>query len=129
MLQRGQSGVGLFCTSTLCRYERSRGHLFVLSCARVRRCALERAASVMFILGAMELRSLFIFLLVRYVVTDVVWMRFKFCFMCAGVTCLFVLMCVVYLLLLNAVGFICLAVVRCVNVWSGCVGCCDFCLI
>ena len=36
---------------------------------------------------------------------------FKFCLMCAGVTFLCVLMCMVYLLLLNAVCFLSLGVV------------------
>jgi hypothetical protein len=115
VLQRGQSGDGLFVASTLCRYERRSGDLFVLSWARVRRCALGSAASVVFMVGAIVCNSLFIFLLLRCVVTVIVWMRFKFCLICAGVTCLCVLMCVVYLLLLNAVGFFCLGVVRLVS--------------
>ena len=40
MLQRGQSGDVWFDASTLCRYDVRKGDLFVLSCARVRRCAL-----------------------------------------------------------------------------------------
>ena len=49
MLQRGQSGVVWFEASTLCRYDVRKGDLFVLSCARVRRCALVGVASVVFI--------------------------------------------------------------------------------
>ena len=39
-LQRGDSGDGCLSSSILFKYERSRGHLFVLSWARVRRVAL-----------------------------------------------------------------------------------------
>ena len=35
MLQRGNSGDGCVLTSTLCKYELSKGDLFVLSWARV----------------------------------------------------------------------------------------------
>ena len=42
MLQRGQSGVVWFDASTLCRYYVRKGDLFVLSCARLRHCALVR---------------------------------------------------------------------------------------
>lgn len=42
-------------------------------------------------------------------------MRFMLCLMCDDVTVLWVLMCVVYLLLLNAVGFLSLGVVRFVS--------------
>ena len=40
MLQRGQSCAVWFEALTLCRYDVRKGDLFVLSCARVRRCAL-----------------------------------------------------------------------------------------
>ena len=43
--------------------------------------------------------------------------------------CLSVLMCVVYLLLLNAVCFLRRGVVFLVSACKGCVGCCAFCLI
>ena len=39
VLQRGHSGDGCLTSSILFKYERSRGHLFVLSWARVRRVA------------------------------------------------------------------------------------------
>ena len=65
MLQRGQSGVVWFVTSTLCRYDVRKGDLFVLSCAKVRRCALVSVASVVFIVGAAVCSSLLIFLLLR----------------------------------------------------------------
>ena len=39
-LQRGHSGDGCLSSSILFKYERSRGHLFVLSSARIRRVAL-----------------------------------------------------------------------------------------
>ena len=39
VLQRGHSGDGCLTSSILVEYERSRGHLFVLSWARVRRVA------------------------------------------------------------------------------------------
>ena len=39
VLQRGHSGDGCLSSSILFKYERSRGHLFVLSWARVRRVA------------------------------------------------------------------------------------------
>ena len=38
-LQRGHSGNGCLTSSILFKYERSRGHFFVLSWARVRRVA------------------------------------------------------------------------------------------
>ena len=50
----------------------------------------------------------------------------EFCLMCADVTCLCVLMCVVYLLLLNVVCFLSLGVVCFVSGYSVCVGCCIF---
>ena len=37
LLHKGHSGVGCVLASTLCRYERRKGDLFVLSWARVRR--------------------------------------------------------------------------------------------
>ena len=39
VLQRGHSGDGCLTSSILIKYERSRGHLFVLNWARVRRVA------------------------------------------------------------------------------------------
>ena len=57
VLQTEQSSVVLFEVSTLCRY--------VLSCARVRRCALVNVASVVFIVGAAVCSSLLICLLLR----------------------------------------------------------------
>ena len=38
-LQRGHSSDGYLTSSNLFKYERSRGHLFVLSCGRVLRVA------------------------------------------------------------------------------------------
>ena len=65
MLQRGQSGVVLFEASTLCRYDVRKSDLFVLSCDRVRRCALVCVASVVFIVGAAVCSSLLFFLLLK----------------------------------------------------------------
>ena len=65
MLQRGQSGVVWFETSTLCRYDVRKGDLFVLSCAKVRRCALDSVASVVFIVRVAVCSSLLFFLLLR----------------------------------------------------------------
>ena len=45
VLQRGHSGDGCLTSSTLFKYERSKGHLFVLSWARVRRVARESVVS------------------------------------------------------------------------------------
>ena len=39
-LHRGHSGDGCLSSSILFKYERSRGHLFVINCARVRRVTL-----------------------------------------------------------------------------------------
>ena len=44
-LQRGHSGDGCLTSLILFKYERSRGHLFVLSWARVRRVARESVVS------------------------------------------------------------------------------------
>ena len=44
-LQRGQSRDGSLSSSILFKYERSRGHLFVLSWARVRRVARRSVVS------------------------------------------------------------------------------------
>ena len=44
-LQRGHSGDGCLSSSILFKYERSRGHLFVLSWARVRRVSLRSVVS------------------------------------------------------------------------------------
>ena len=40
ILQRGHSGDGCVLALTLCKYDLRKGHLFVLSCARVRRGSL-----------------------------------------------------------------------------------------
>ena len=45
VLQRGHSGDGWLTSSILFKYERSRGPLFVMSWARVRRVALESVVS------------------------------------------------------------------------------------
>ena len=58
MLQGGQSGVVWFEASTLYRYNVRNGDLFVLSYARMRRCALVSIASVVFIVGAAVCSSL-----------------------------------------------------------------------
>ena len=44
-LQRGNSSDGCLTSSILFKYERSKGHLFVLSGARVRRVARESVVS------------------------------------------------------------------------------------
>ena len=97
------------CVGT--RYDVRKGDLFVLSCASERRCALVSLASVVFIVGAAVCSNLAIFLLLKWVVAVVLWMRFMFCLMSAGVTFLCVLMCMVYLVLLNVVCFLSLGVV------------------
>ena len=113
----GQSGVVWFAASTLYRYDVRKGDLFVLSCARVRHCALVSVASVVFIVGAAVCS--------RFLIVEVgrdccgVDVLFDVTFLC-------ILMCMVYLLSLNAVCFLGLGVVCFV---SECVGCCDFCLI
>ena len=60
MLQRGQSGVVWFNASTLYKYDVRKGDLFVLSCAKVRRCVLVSVASVVFIVRAAVCSSLLI---------------------------------------------------------------------
>ena len=45
VLQRGHSGDGCLTLSILFEYERSRGHLFVLSWARVQQVALGSVVS------------------------------------------------------------------------------------
>ena len=45
-VQRGHSGDGYLSSSILFKYQRSRRHLFVLSCARVLRVALGSVVSV-----------------------------------------------------------------------------------
>ena len=45
VLQRGHSGDGCLTSSILFKYERSRGHLIVLSWARLRRVARGSAVS------------------------------------------------------------------------------------
>ena len=47
VLQRGHSGDGCLTSSILFKYERGRGHLFVLSWAMVRRVARESTVSGM----------------------------------------------------------------------------------
>ena len=49
----------------LCKYDVWKGDLFLLSCARVRRCALVSVVSVVFIVGAAVCSSLLFFLLLR----------------------------------------------------------------
>ena len=61
VLQRGQRGVVLFVASILYRYDVLKGDLFILSCARVRRCALVSVASVLFIVGAAVCSSMTIY--------------------------------------------------------------------
>ena len=71
VLQRGQRGDVCIVASTLFRYVRRRGDLFVLSCARVRRVDLESDSSVVLILGGMVLMTLLCDLFARYCSTDV----------------------------------------------------------
>ena len=64
VLQRGQCCV-VCNVDFVCRYDVRKGDLFVISCARVRRCALVSVASIVFIVGAAVCSSLLIFLLLR----------------------------------------------------------------
>ena len=67
VLERRQSGVVWFAASTLYRYDVRKGDLFVLCCARVRRCASVSVASAVFIVRTAVCSSLLIFLLFPYV--------------------------------------------------------------
>ena len=51
MLQRGHSGDGCDLASTLCKYDLRKGHLFVLSCERVRRLRQGSISSELLICG------------------------------------------------------------------------------
>ena len=70
VLQRGQSGDACTVTSTLLRYVRRRGGLFVLSWARVRRVDLESDTSIVRIVGGTVLMILLPNLFARYCSTD-----------------------------------------------------------
>ena len=67
MLQRGQNGVVWFDALTLCRHDVRKGDLFVVRCAKVRRCALVSVVSVVFIVGPAAC-SLLIMIYVDYFV-------------------------------------------------------------
>ena len=131
VLQRGHSGDVCLSASTLCRYVRRKGDLFVLSWARVRRMLRGRVSSVGLMSGGCACSVLFLSLFVRYLLTVAVCMVFMFVLMIAVVMLSgFVWMFVVYLVLLKVVCFLSLGVVLClVSLCSGDAGCCDFCLI
>ena len=74
-----QSSEGLCEASTLCKYNRINDDFFFLRWARVWRCALVSDAFEVLIEGVIACISLFIFLVLRYVVTVVVCMRFMWC--------------------------------------------------
>ena len=77
VLQRGQCGDGLCeASSTLCKYDRKNGDLFVLSWTSRRRCDLVNDASDVLIEGAVACTNLFIFLALMYMVTAVVCTNF-----------------------------------------------------
>ena len=71
-LQRGHSGDGCLTLSILFKYERSRGHWFVLSLDRVRRAARGRVISELCTVSGMVFVTLLCCLLLRYVLTMVV---------------------------------------------------------
>jgi len=131
VVQRGQSGDVCLIASTLCRYDRRKGDLLVLSWARVRRVCRGRDSSAVLMSGGCACSVLFLSLLERYFVTVAVCMIFMFAFMSVVVMLSgFVGMFVVYLVLLNVVCFFSLGVwLCCVSLCSGLDGCCAFCLI
>ena len=71
-LQRGYSGDGCLTSSILFKYERSRGHLFVLSWDRVRRVARGSVVSEWCTVSGMVFVTLLCCRLLRYVLTMVV---------------------------------------------------------
>ena len=96
---KGTERCCVIVVSTLYRYDVRSGDLCVLSCARVRRCALVVVAYVVFIVGAAVCCSLLMCMLLRKVVTvlfDVCWCNFLVCHYVYGVfvvveCCLFML--------------------------------------
>ena len=79
-LQRAHSGDGCLSLSILFKYERCKGHLFVLSWARVRRVARGSVVSEYSLctVSGMVVVTLLCCRLLRYVLTMVVWMCFMF---------------------------------------------------
>lgn len=130
MLQRGHSGVGCVLASTLCRYERRKGDLFVLSWARVRRVCRGSVSSELLICGDGVRSILLSFLLVMYLETiDVCMWRMLDAISVSVMVWGSVGMLVVYRGLLKMVGFISRDEVKYnVCLCSGCDGCCVFCL-
>ena len=82
MLQRGQRGVVWFEASTLYKYDVRKGDLFVLSCARMRRCDIVSVASVVFIVGAAVCSRLLFFLLSMYLLLLNVVCFLSLCVVC-----------------------------------------------
>ena len=68
-LQRGHSGDGCLTSSILFKYERCRGHLFVLSWARLRRVSV---VSELCTVSGMVFVTLLCCRMLRYVLTMVV---------------------------------------------------------
>ena len=71
-LQRGHSGDGCLTSSIVFKYERSRGHLFVLSWVRVRRVARVIVVSEWCTVSGMVFVTLLCCRLLRYVLPMVV---------------------------------------------------------
>ena len=84
VLQRGQSG-----WSTLCKYDRRNGYLFVMSWAWVLRYALVRYVSDVLNGNSVLVLDCYSFWLSGRHVIPVMCMHSMFCFICASVTCIF----------------------------------------
>ena len=78
VLRRGHSGDGCLTSSILVKYEGSRGHLFVLSWAMVRRVARGSVVSESCTLSGMVFVTMFCCRMLKYVLPMVVWMCFMF---------------------------------------------------
>ena len=125
-----QTGDGCVEASILCRYDRRKGDLFVLSWARVRRVCRGRFISVLLICGMGVPSILLLFLATRCGEIILVCMSLMFAFTSAVVTVQgFVGMFVVYRRLLKIVGFISRCEVLCVvYLCRGCAGYFAFCM-
>ena len=82
MLQRGHSGDGCVLASTLCKYDLRQGHLFVLSCARVRQ--VMRGTSELLMCGGGACSILLVPLVARCLETIDVCMCHMFIFISGG---------------------------------------------
>ena len=80
MLQRGHSGDGCDLASTLCKYDLSKGDLFVLSCARVLRVRRGSITSELLMCGG-GVRSILLLPLVAKCLDTIdvcIWCMFVF---------------------------------------------------